>query len=153
MKKLAITTLVAVVLLASICFAKGNKATQHECMSKCERAVEMVKTKGLQATIDEVNDPAGSFLWKDTYVFAINYVKGTVVAHPLKPKLIGKSLSGAKDINGVMFFVNFMAIAEDGSGWVKYMWPKPNEKTPSEKRTYVLAVPNTDIAFLAGVYK
>ena len=40
-----------------------------------------------------------------------------------------------------------------GAGWVDYMWPKPGEKKPSLKTTYVYKVPGESVIMAAGIYK
>ena len=55
-----------------------------------------METSGLDAALAAINDKNGSFAWKDTYAFCINIESGEVVAHPVKPKLIGKKLLGIK---------------------------------------------------------
>jgi signal transduction histidine kinase len=77
-----------------------------------------------------------------------------VLAHPAVPKLVGKEQSGLKDSNGKMFFLEFLNVAkEKGEGWVDYTWPKPGEKTPSPKTTYVYKVPGMNVVIGAGVYQ
>lgn len=53
-----------------------------------------------------------------------------------------------------MFFVEFINIAkEKGEGWVSYWWPKPGEKKPASKVTYVYKVPGANYLMAAGVYE
>jgi len=115
----------------------------------------MVKAKGLDAALAEISNPKGPFVWKDSYVFAIDSKTGTVLAHPYKPGLVGKNLLGVKDVHGVMFFAEFVKVSNSsaGEGWVDYMWPKPGEKKPSPKETYVLKVPGQNVSVAAGIYK
>jgi cytochrome c len=132
----------------------GDKATKEECVAKCKEAAAMVKEKGLEATLQTINDKNGPFVWKDTYVFCLDLNKTCNIAHPIKPKLIGKNLTAAKDAGGKLFFAEFINVAKDkGEGWVSYMWPKPGEKNPSPKITYVYKVPGEDVAMLAGIYE
>ncbi|MCG8686609.1 MAG: cache domain-containing protein [Desulfobacterales bacterium] len=144
--------------LLSFCLAAfahaADKATKEECVLKSKEAADVVTNEGLDAALAQINDPNGPFVWKDTYVFAISLDEGKVIAHPIKPKLIGKMLTGLKDVNGKMFFVEFLNVAkEKGEGWVSYMWPKPGEKKPSPKNSYVYRVPGQNAVFLAGVYE
>jgi signal transduction histidine kinase len=132
----------------------GETATQDECIAKSKEAADLIKSKGLEAALAVINDPKGPFVWKDSYVFSIEMEKKTVVAHPITPTLIGKNLMGMKDVNGKMFFAEFQNVAAGpGSGWVDYMWPKPGEKDPSPKSTYVYRVPGQNVFVAAGFYK
>jgi signal transduction histidine kinase len=131
----------------------GEVATKDECVSKVKAAAALVKDQGQEAAIAKVSDPKGEFIWKDSYVFLMDAETGTVVAHPANPKLIGKMLTGLKDSNGKMFFVELLNVArEKGEGWVDYTWPKPGETTPSPKSTYVFKIPGSNLVAAAGVY-
>ncbi len=65
--------------------------------------------------------------------------KGTLLEHPYHPELIGKNVINLKDVEGKKFIAEFLKVAkEKGSGYVKYFWPKPGEKTPQPKFSYVV---------------
>ncbi len=138
-------------------FAAGNvfaeNATKDEVVAKTKEAAKMVSEKGADAAKAELNKKDGPFVWKDTYVFMMD-TDGVMLAHPVKPSLIGKNLIEIKDSQGKLFFQDFAAVAKkDGEGWVDYMWPKPGEKEDSEKTSYILMVPDTNVIVGAGIYK
>ena len=57
------------------------------------------------------------------------------------PILNGRNVSRFKDANGKPFFQKFTkTVQSKGSGWVDYMWPKPGQKQPAQKWSYVKAV-------------
>ena len=160
MKKLMMIT-VSVVL--GLCLA-GNaladvEADKQECVAKTEAAAAMMKNEGLVAALAETNKKDGKFVQGTIYVFTMN-LDGVMIAHPMKPNLIGKNMLDFKDAAGKEFFKDFIAVAKDpGSGWVEYMWPKPGEDDPVAKISYILRV---DLTFGdsveqylvgAGVYK
>ncbi len=120
----------------------------------CKMAAQMVLEKGVEASIEIINDKSGPFVWKDTYIFLIETDTTTLLAHPMEPSLIGKNHIGRKDANGKLFVVEFTHHANSvkGHGWVDYMWPKPGEKTPSRKKTFIYRVPGTTLAVGAGIY-
>ena len=156
MKKLLIATLLVFSMIAFSGFAfAGDSATKDECVSMCKKAAALITEKGLDAGLAEINNPKGQFVWKDSYVFALNTANGQTMAHPIKPGLIGKNLMGVKDINGVMLFVEFQKVGQSasGEGWVSYMWPKPGEKKPSPKHAYIYKVPGHDLSMGAGIYE
>ncbi len=145
---------VAVVLGAVSAAGAAEKATKEECVAKVKEAAQLIQEVGPQKALARLSAKDGGFVWKDSYVFALNADTAAVAAHPIKPKLVGKMLTGMKDINGKLFFAEFLNTAkEKGEGWVEYMWPKPGEKTPSPKVTYVYKVPGESLVVLAGVYK
>lgn len=132
----------------------AETATKEECMAKCKEAAEMFKAKGLESTLVAISEKTGPFVWKDSYVFCISMETYAVIAHPVIPALIGKNMMSTKDVNGKLFFAEFQNVASGaGSGWVDYMWPKPGEKEPSPKSTYVYKVPGQNVFVGAGIYK
>jgi signal transduction histidine kinase len=131
----------------------GESATKDECVSMCKKAAKAVTDKGMDTVIKLANDPKGPYVWKDSYIYIIDLNTKKVVAHPEKPALIGKDMSGIKDIKGKMFFVEIINLAnEKGEGWVDYMWPKPGGQTPVAKSSYVLKVSGKPYALVAGYY-
>lgn len=143
--------LMAVMLFGTA--AASEKATKAECEAKVKKAVELVGKVGLDEALKTIQEDKTAFVWKDTYVFAIKLSDAMVLAHPVNPKHVGHIMAAAKDVTGKMFFVEFINVArEQGSGWVSYMWPKPGEKKPSTKETFIMRVPGEDALFGAGVY-
>ena len=130
-----------------------EKATKEECVAKCKEVASLIKEAGLDAALAKVQDPKGPYVWKDSYVFLID-MDGKVLAHPVTPNLVGKTLSGMKDVNGKMFVNEYIEVANSkGEGWVGYLWPKPGEKTPSKKLTYIYRVPGQQIIVGAGMFE
>ena len=130
----------------------GGSATPQDVIKKVKEAAEYLSKMG-KAGLTSFKKRHGKWVWKDTYVFVLEEDKGTVVAHPIKPKLVGKKLMGLKDIKGNMFFVQFFQAAKKpNGGWVEYWWPKPGEKKASRKITYVLQAGKTPYQVGAGIY-
>lgn len=152
MRQVCVLSMLCLLFCVNVVFA-AESATKEECVAMCKKAAQMYKEQGEAATLKAINDPHGPFIWKGDYVFALDVEKKCIVAHPIKPKLIGKKVVGLKDINGKMFFAEFVTVAkEKGQGWVDYMWPKPGEKKPSHKKTFIYLVPGTTVAMAAGIY-
>lgn len=147
--------LVSLVLMLALCWATAALAgSADEAKALVKQAIAMAKAKGVEATLKAVGDPKGPFIKGDLYVFAGSISKVQLTAHPHKPHLVGKDLSGMKDIKGKLFFIEFCNIAKNGgSGWVDYYWPKPGSKTPVLKSSYIEGVPGGDTYFGCGVYK
>jgi len=82
-------------------------------------------------------------------------MNGTILMHPANPELETKSILDMKDANGKTFMREFIETAKKGSGWVDYIWPKPGEKTPSKKLSYIkrAKMPNGETVIVgAGIY-
>lgn len=151
---LCILVALAIALFISLPAFAGDGATKEECIAKVKEAVKMAQEKGLDEAYKAINDPKGIFVWKDSYVFAQTADQAIVQAHPIKPALIGKNFLELKDVNGKAFIAEMAQVGSSpkGEGWVDYMWPKPGEKNPSQKHTYVLKVPGQNVSVCAGYY-
>ena len=102
-----------------------------------EKAAALIDSKG-RSIFPEFRK--GEWRTGDTYLF-VNDLKGMVLLNPAFPELEGKDLSGRKDSNGKLFFLEFLKVVQSkGSGWVDYMFPKPGQSQPSQKWSYVKAV-------------
>ena len=126
-------------------------ATAKEVKAKCQEAAKLLSEKG-EAVMPEFNK-RGKWDWKDSYVFVYN-MKGDIIGHPLMPHLRNKSALGLKDAKGKLIGVDFLAIAKSkkGHGWTEYWWPKPDQKEPSLKISYIMKVPGKDMFVGAGFY-
>ena len=70
--------------------------------------------------------------------FWINDMQPRMVAHPMKPDLEGKDLSGVQDPTGKYLFRDFVDLAnKQGQGFVDYSWPKAGSEAPVPKRSSV----------------
>lgn len=152
MKKILLLGLALGVGFLSVGLAFADDAADAKAL--VEQGVAMVKAKGLDATLKAIGDPKGPFVKGDLYLFAGALDKVTLLAHPFAAqKLVGPDLSKMKDSTGNFFFVKFKEVAQQpGSGWVKYMWPKPGATGDSLKNTFVMRVPGQDAYIAAGYY-
>ena len=148
--------LVAVAALSAPCYASDDSATVAECVAKTKEAAEMI-LQDKDAALAEIANKNGRFVWKDSYVFAMD-LTGKMLAHPMMPGLTKMdTLLSTPDKNLThpkLLFSEFVTLAgTKGDGWVDYMWPKPGETEPSKKETYIYRVPGTSIFVGAGIYR
>lgn len=137
-------------------------ATPQECIQKCQEAAKFLAgeaAKGPEAekaALAYLNQQENNrFVWKDTYVWVLccDCEPKTNAAHPINQKIVGPDLSGMKDKQGKLFFLQFCETSKNQKGgWVEYWWPKVGEKKASRKITYVVKVPGTKYQVGAGVY-
>ena len=142
-------------LLAPTLVLAAETASREEIVAMCKKAEALLLTNK-EAGIAEIAKPNGQFVWKDTYVFLMNF-NGNMLAHPTVPQLVGKgSLFHVTDKNKEkpkLIFVDFVKIAkENGEGWLWYKWPKPNSREAADKFTYIRRVGFTDMLVGAGIY-
>ena len=148
--------LLTLVNFGTVAFAAEESATVNECIEMCKLAADAI-LKDKDAALTEISKKDGKFVWKDSYVFAMD-LKGKMLAHPMMPGLMKMdNLLGTPDKNPTnpkMLFVEFVVLAATkGEGWVSYMWPKPGSTEPVNKETYIYRVPNTSIFVGAGIYR
>ena len=127
----------------------NEKLTTDLIMKKVDEAVALLGKKGT-AAFPEFQGNDTPFIFAGTYIW-IHDQNGVMRMHPIKYKLNGKNLINLADSTGKLFFAVMNEVCEDkGSGWVDYMWPKPGEKGPSPKISYVKQVKFGDEIFVAG---
>ncbi len=104
---------------------------QHDADAKGGKMPLEQAKKEAAEIISRMRYEKKEYLW-------INDLQALCIMHPVKPELNGKDLSGLKDPRGVAIFAEFVAVCKSkGSGFVNYMWPKPGEKDPVPKISYV----------------
>lgn len=134
----------------------GEKATPEEVYELILKAVPVVESLG-EAGLDAFKDPNGEFVYKDTYVLALDCSQMVLAAHP-NNKLIGLDLKNNQDKNPdpAKRKNHDREICEvskrPNGGWVEYYWEKLGESTPSRKISFAIQVPGTDYALVSGIY-
>jgi methyl-accepting chemotaxis protein len=86
--------------------------------------------------------------------FWINDKHPKMIMHPFKPEMNGQDISTFKDPNGVFLFNEMVAVTKktDKAGFVAYSWPKPGDKTPIPKISYVQSFEPWGWILGTGVY-
>ncbi len=155
MKRLAMAALAVSLGLAWTEATWAQSATRDECVAKTQEASQLIKEKGLEAAVAEINKKEGKYVWKDSYVFLMD-LDGKMLAHPMSPALVGKNVLETKDKGepGKLLFREFVDVAKTkGEGWVDYMWPKPGAQIASKKVSFIYRVPGKDVLVAAGLYE
>ncbi len=89
MKKFAVIGSILLVGLLLVGPARADKAAEVKAL--VQAGVNMVKAKGVQATLKATGDSKGPFIKGDLYLFAGSLDKVTSLAHPYKAKeIVGK---------------------------------------------------------------
>jgi CHASE1-domain containing sensor protein len=116
------------------------------------KAVNYYRKNDKESILKEINNPQGDFCKGDIYAFA--YDRGmTMLAHPVKPELVGRNLLNMKDWNGGKYFrrdIQEVALSK-GAGWVDYEYENPANNLRDTKTTYIELV--DDLIICAGAYK
>jgi cytochrome c len=155
MKKVAIAGIAILLCLGLAGNVLAENATKAECVAKTKEAAKLINEKGVDAAVAEINKKDGKFVWKDTYVFVVDF-DGKVLAHPT---LTGKNVIDMKDksedpAKAKFLFKEFTKVAKDkGEGWVEYMWTYPGDPKPRKKISYIYRVPGKDMYTAAGIWE
>lgn len=135
--------------------ADTGTATPAEVIAKVREAAQFLHDKGKAGFVD-FTAPTGKWVWKDSYVFVYNCQQNKMIAHPIRPDLVGKPILQIRDNNNKLLFEELCKAGnKPQGGWVEYVWTKPGEGKLSRKISYALAA---DIAFefgtqvAAGIY-
>lgn len=115
------------------------------------RAAIYAKDHGKEAAVSEFNNPNGTFIDGELYVFAYR-MDGTVIALPYQQGLLGTKRTGVTDTNGVEFIDGLIEVAGNGGGSLYYIYQNPEDNYREEfKLTYVEPVDN-DWFVGSGIY-
>ena len=107
---------------------------------------EEAKKSAAMKVIKSMRYGGDNYLW-------INDMQPTMVMHPFKPEMDGKSLADYKDPKGKYLFNEFVKVCQkDGQGFVDYMWPKPGASEPVAKLSYVKLFKPWNWVIGTGVY-
>jgi len=136
--------------------ADADAATAAEVVSKVREAAQYLNAKGLAGFADFNNNKDSRWVWKDSYVFVYSCLDDVMIAHPLRPDLVGKPILQMRDDKDHPLFQDMCkAAGNPDGGWVEYWWPKPGEAKASRKISYVHSAPvsfKSDIQVGAGIY-
>ncbi|MGO9416632.1 MAG: cache domain-containing protein [Syntrophobacteraceae bacterium] len=136
------------------CLASAStKPTPQMVMDKVNKAAALLQKEG-KAAFPKFRGKDSEFIFAGTYIW-IHDLTGTTRLHPIMIKMEGRTNLLMKDANGKLFISEMNEKAKTkGAGWVDYMWPKPGDKTPSQKVSYgkLVNVEGEDLILGCGIY-
>src|SRR3954453_2229548 len=154
-KLLALTAAALLGLAGAVQAGGPGHAAPEEVVGKIREAARYLAETGGEG-LARFKGRGPEYGWKDTYVFASDCNKRTIVAHPIMPERNGKPIADGPTFGGVTAAqraeAQCAAAGKPGGGWFAYPFPRPREEWPSRNVTYMLAVPGTPNVFGAGVY-
>lgn len=120
----------------AFCAEPTQSKEAKQIVALVDKAAALVESKG-KAAFPEFKKKGSEWYKGEIYIF-INNMKGINLMHPASPELEGKDLIDLKDANGKPLMREFIeTVKSKGKGWVDYMWPRPGEKKPSKKISYI----------------
>jgi signal transduction histidine kinase len=145
MKKLALISAVMFLVAGSVW--AGEK---DEAVKMVNEAAALAATDR-SAAIAEMSSKDGRFVKGEVYVFAYD-LTGTMVAHPINQKLVGKNLVEVPDAEGKMFRKEIIeGVKAAGTATVRYKYKNPQTGAVENKVTYCKKA--ADLAICAGYYE
>lgn len=117
-----------------------SQAILKEGLSEEQEIVELIRTM-VDPIIFEEDKSGYFFVYRNT----------TNVAMPVKKSLQGQDLAGLKDKNDVYVIRELHKQAQQGGGFVNYIWPKPGAGD-APKLSYAEMIPGLDMWIGTGVY-
>jgi signal transduction histidine kinase len=126
-------------------------AEKEKAVELVDSAIDLIEEKGLEASVDELNDPNGEFIDGEIYIAVMNFT-GLMYANPGAPFLKGKQLPmTSTDAKGNP--LRMIEIAQDeGEGWFDYYWTHSGKKKVLEKSAYIKRIPGMDAYVSCGVW-
>ena len=143
----------AFALMATAAFAGGaawaaDRATAADAQAMVKKAVAFLKANGKEKLYTEIDNQQGQFRAGELYLM-VQGADGTVLAHGANGKLIGKTMMGAKDVDGKEFVREIIEAAKAKNGsWTEYKFTNPVTKKVEPKAMYCEHV--DDAAFVCG---
>lgn len=116
----------------------AEHGTEQEAQEMVKKAVALVKSAGPDQAYKVFTDhPDGAFKDRDLYVFVYDF-NGICLAQGANPKMVGKNLSGIKDVDGNAFIKGMIDLVKTSSkGWYgPYKFTNPNSQGYELKRSY-----------------
>ena len=144
-------TAIAIAFFAGTTLAfAGGPATKDDAVAMVKKAVATIKADGPEKAYAEI-DKGGKFVDGEVYAIVQGF-DGVTLAHPTNPKLIGKNMSEAQDVDGKYFSRDMNELAhKQASFWYAYKFVNPETKKIETKDTYCEALPTSRVC--AGVYR
>jgi cytochrome c len=146
-------TVCAIALLGAISVPawSADHATKDEAVAMVKKAVDFIKTQGIDKAYTAFDDKSGQFTDRDLYVVVYG-LDGKVLAHGANAKLIGKDMIDAQDVDGKYFVKERVDLAQKQANfWQDYKFVDPQTKRIEPKQMYCERLNQT--AVCAGVYK
>ena len=150
--RIKILTAVAAAFLASTAFANAaGPATKDAAVAMVKKAVAAIKAEGTEKAYAEINAPNGPFQDGEIYTVVQGF-DGITLANATNPKLIGKNMMEAQDVDG-KYFAKGMAERgqKEASFWYDFKFVNPVTKKIQVKDMYCESLTPTTVC--AGVYR
>jgi len=108
---------------------KAMFISNETLMAFVERAATYVKARGEEQALAEFNNPNGSFIKGELYIYAYGF-NGTTLAHPVNPEAVGKIREGSVGV----FVTEMGEVVRNGSGFYRFIYVNPQHDRALESK-------------------
>jgi signal transduction histidine kinase len=116
-------------------------------------AAERIAAEGA-AAFPELRDATGEYRFYDVYLFVLD-AEGNLLVNAGFPENEQRNVADLVDVEGRPFVREMLQLVGDReAGWVEYQWPRPGDRKPSRKSSYIRRVDldGETVIVGAGVY-
>lgn len=151
MKCVKFVAAAALVLGLGAAASGAEFGTKDEAVAMVNNAVSFIKAEGAEKAYAEFTNKNPKFVDRDLYVVVFT-MKGNVLAHGANPKMVGKDLSEAQDVDGKFYIKERLQLASASPNfWQDYKFTNPVTKKIEPKEMYCQRLTETIVC--AGIYK
>ena len=145
-RKIAVT---AIALFAGTTFALA--ATKDDAVAMVKKAVAAINADGTEKAYAAISTPGGNFVDGEIYVVVQGF-DGTTLVHATNPKLIGRNMMDAQDVDGKYFAKGMTGLGQkEATFWYDFKFVNPVTKKIQIKDMYCESLAPTTVC--AGVYR
>ena len=141
-----IALLISGLIVGVLCFSVAGADQDDEARDFVQRAIQMVKDRGIDRTLRAIDDPNGPFVKnREAHAVAGDCDRFMLLAHPFAPrKWIGVNLSHmrAPKIQAI-FSMMCQRAKHPGQGWIDFRLRRPSTGRVERKRAFIRRVPGT----------
>lgn len=144
------------ILLLTIGFvgtASANSEEEQAVIAFVDKAVLLLNEQG-ETALATIGKTDGEFHHGSQYVFVYDD-NVVMLAHPVKPTLVGRSYKGKPDVKGNKFRDKIVSQALNGGGWTEYAYQKPGAASGLFKKKVYSSVAEKDgrkFIVASGIY-
>ncbi len=117
-----------------------NMQAAMDAVIQAIKEIEAQKDLSIEEKQQQAMDFVRNYRWgmDGNNYFWVNDLQGRMLMHPINQQLEGNIVTGLRDAEGKLIFVEFIAVClELGGGFVNYLWPDPTGEAPVPKTSLV----------------
>jgi hypothetical protein len=138
-------------LSSAVATIRLRQGSADEAKALVDRAMALIKSRGLAAAAQAFHAKDGGYLDRDLYVFVVDR-QGAYRVHGAKPAMEGKRVHDVPGIAGDKFLHDAWAAAPGAGGWIEYDIINPGSGVVQPKASFVIQLDEQQLVG-CGVYR